>query len=191
MSYAVFLAEKVQLHLSGTTGAKVCSSKTPQRLLYFIFRDLTPFIFRSLISFISSLVLSGLWGYYKSYFSYVLRALGRWLLCGPWGKLEGGKALWTKNVWRCLVWGATLMNPAQLHVKNLERRHQVDGHTGAVGWSTTGNQGSAVNQQVSHVISAALVYCRDAKHRSRQRSRVSPHWCAHCSISPWVLIFSL
>lgn len=28
MSYAVFLAKKVQLHLSGTTGAKVCSSET-------------------------------------------------------------------------------------------------------------------------------------------------------------------
>lgn len=28
MSYAGFLAKKVQLHLSGTTGAKVCSSET-------------------------------------------------------------------------------------------------------------------------------------------------------------------
>lgn len=54
-------------------------------------------------------------------------------LCSVREAFEGGKALWTKNVWRCLVWGATQMHPAQPHVKNLERRNQGNGHAGPVG----------------------------------------------------------
>lgn len=130
MSYAVFLAKKVRLHLSGTTGAKV----VPQRRPYFIFRDLTPssseaLFLSSVLQF--SVVCEAIINHISPVFS--VRGLGRWLLCGLWGILEGGKALWTKNVWRCLVWGGTLMHPAQTHMQKLERRNQVDGHAGPVG----------------------------------------------------------
>lgn len=78
----------------------------PQRRLYFIFRDLTPssseaLFLSSVLQF--SVVCEAIINHISPVFS--VRGLGRWLLCGLWGKLEGGKALWTKNVWRCLVWG--------------------------------------------------------------------------------------
>lgn len=36
------------------------------------------------------------------------------------------------NVWKCLVWGGTLMHPAQTYRQKLERTNQVDGHAGPV-----------------------------------------------------------
>lgn len=80
MSYAVFLAKKVHLHLSTfTTGAEVCSSKTS------IFYLQRPYSFHLQKPYFFHQFSSSKWSLrphtYKSYFFYVLRGLGRWILC--------------------------------------------------------------------------------------------------------------
>lgn len=104
-------------------------------LFAFIFRDLTPCIFSGLISFINSkgLVLSGL-GAHINDISPVLsvKGLGRWLLCGLWGKLEGGKVCGLKCL-EVLGLGRNTDASCTDPYAQAKRTNQVDGHTGPVG----------------------------------------------------------